>query len=213
MRIVAISDTHALHQQAFSNIALPEGDVLVHAGDLTNVGDFRDVESFAEFFAEVDYKHKIIIAGNHDFCFEREKLLAKSYLEKTGWHYLQDQEIVLDGVKFYGSPWQPEFFDWAFNLPRGERLAHVWAAIPDDTDVLITHGPAYGILDRVLPHKTSVGCEELLKRINQIKPKIHIFGHIHEDYGIKKVGETTFVNASICDPNYKPQNQPLVIDF
>lgn len=216
MRIVCISDTHALHKSAFGldkPIRLPLGDVLVCAGDITDVGDIWDIHNFAEYFKDIEFKAKITIAGNHDFCFERQRLLAKENLEKSGWIYLQDEEVVIDGVKFYGSPWQPEFCDWAFNLPRGEKLARVWDNIPLDTDVLITHGPPWGILDWVLPNREQVGCEELLKAVYKVKPMLHVFGHIHEARGLEEHDGITFCNASICTVDYKPSNKPFVFDF
>ena len=129
-----------------------------------------------------------------------------------GVHYLQDSEVTIDGIKFYGSPWQPEFYNWAFNLPRGEKLAQKWAEIPDNTDVLITHGPAYGILDYA-PMGGHVGCEELYKRISDIKPKIHVCGHIHNSYGQKTIDGIEFLNASVLNDRYEYAHKPIVVDF
>ena len=102
---------------------------------------------------------------------------ARSWI--TNAHYLCDESLTLDGVKFYGSPWQPRFFDWAFNKDRGAPLKAIWDKIPLDTDVLITHGPPHGILDLTFD-KIKAGCEELLLAVQRIKPKVHVFGHIHE---------------------------------
>jgi len=104
-------------------------------------------------------------------------------LLKNATCYLENSGVEIDGVKFWGSPWQPEFFNWAFNLPRGRRLAEIWALIPDDTEVLITHTPPYGILDRV-DSGEHVGCEDLRRALQRVKPKVHVFGHIHEDRGV-----------------------------
>lgn len=216
MRLVCISDTHALHRAAFGREkpdTLPEGDILLCAGDITNVGDVRDVYNFGEYFKKTNFKHKITIAGNHDFCFENQRLHAQELLNIAGWTYLHDNEVVIDGLKFYGSPWQPEFCNWAFNLPRGERLARVWDNIPLDTDVLITHGPPHGILDFTCYDKLHVGCEELLPRVMKIKPMLHLFGHIHETHGVHIENGTTYVNASICTLKYAPTNKPIVFDF
>lgn len=200
MKIVFISDTHGLHNR----LDMPEADVLVHSGDFCNHGHEGDVKEFNRWLAKQDYKHKIVIAGNHDRFLENNRF---------PWHesitYLCDTSITIDGIKFYGSPWQPEFFNWAFNVPRGKALAKKWAKIPSDTDVLVTHGPPCNVLDFV-PGDRNVGCEDLLDRVLIVKPKIHAFGHIHYSYGETKVLDTEFVNASICTEAYLPDNQPIV---
>jgi len=144
MKITFISDTHNKHNHltsnAYNNI-LGSGDVLVHAGDCTSMGKSHEITNFLNWLGMTDFKHKIFIAGNHDFGFETHTDIAEEFKER-GIIYLFDTEVVIDGVKFYGSPWQPEFYDWAFNLPRGEKLAEKWAKIPGNTDILITHGPA-----------------------------------------------------------------------
>ena len=144
-KITFISDTHNKHNHLTSkgmgNI-LGSGDVLVHAGDCTSMGKSHEITNFLNWFGMTDFKHKIFIAGNHDFGFEFHTDIAEEFKEK-GIIYLFDSEVVIDGVKFYGSPWQPEFHNWAFNLPRGEKLAEKWSKMPTDTDILITHGPAY----------------------------------------------------------------------
>ena len=206
-RLVLISDTHSLHSEIPS---IPEGDILIHAGDLTSRGKLNELPEVRAFFDSLPHQHKIVICGNHDFCFEHESQAARARLSNVT--YLEDAGTVVDGLKIYGSPWQPWFHDWAFNLPRGEPLRRVWAQIPSDTDILITHGPPAGILDTV-ESGLQVGCEDLLARVTEINPKLHVFGHIHEAYGIKIQGHTTFVNASICDIHYRPINAPIVIDL
>lgn len=173
MRIVCISDTHGKHR----TMTIPDGDVLVHAGDLTPRGHEKDIKDVNDWLGTLPHKHKIMIAGNHDFEFEKNPINARSWI--TNAHYLCDESLIIDGVKFYGSPWQPRYFDWAFNVDRGEPLKVIWDKIPMDTDVLITHGPPHGILDMTF-EKIMAGCEELLLAVQRIKPKIHIFGHIHE---------------------------------
>ncbi|WP_372371198.1 metallophosphatase domain-containing protein [Candidatus Uabimicrobium sp. HlEnr_7] len=206
IKIVAISDTHNRRPQ----VTIPDGDILIHAGDITSKGALRDVRRFNNYLGELPHKHKIVIAGNHDFCFEREREAAQKELSNA--IYLQDSEIVIEGIKFYGSPWQPWFFDWAFNLQRGEEIREKWQLIPNDTNVLITHGPPLGYGDTVA-NGNKVGCEDLLNKVIEIKPRYHIFGHIHEAYGITKNDHTTFVNASICTLEYKPTNQPTQIEY
>jgi len=207
MKAVMISDTHTHHE----SLLMPAADILLCAGDITNVGDLTDLVNFARWLEGLPYKHKVIIAGNHDFCFEHDGELCRKVLEHGGATYLQDEEVVIDGKKIYGSPWQPRFFDWAFNLDKGESLRKVWAKIPDDTDVLITHGPPQGILDECRSGK--VGCAELLKRIIEVKPDWHIFGHIHPTYGYECAHGTTFVNASSCNERYRPVNTPIVMEL
>ena len=211
MRVIAISDTHNCH----SELVLPDGDVLVHSGDATNLGKIHEVAAFAQWMGKQPFAHKIFVAGNHDFLFERHGPLARGVIESAGIIYLQDQEKVIDGVKFYGSPWQPRFYDWAFNLDRGPLLAKVWDRIPEDTDVLITHGPPAGILDVAFNDdpRGGVGCEDLLNRVNVVKPKFHIFGHIHYSYGVKVIGDTTFINAASCGEGNNIANAPVVFEL
>lgn len=207
MKIVCISDTHEHHER----IAVPEGDVLVHAGDFTWTGSEGSIKEFNEWLGTLPHKYKIIIAGNHDWLFQREPERARALI--TNAHYLEDSEVTIEGVKFYGSPWQPEFHNWAFNLPRGSKdLADKWAAIPEDTDVLITHGPAAEILDYT-SRGMRVGCSALRYRVEQLKPKLHIFGHVHEGYGLLHSIHTKYVNASICTSDYAPTNEPIVMEL
>ena len=214
MKMTFISDTHGKHEyltsKAYNNI-LGSGDVLVHAGDCTNVGKVGEIKDFLNWFSNTDYTHKIFIAGNHDFGFELVHDIAPEYKEK-GVHYLFDSEVVIDGVKFYGSPWQPEFYDWAFNLPRGEKLAEKWALIPNDTDILITHGPAYQMLDWTLNNQL-VGCQDLFNRTMTVKPKIHVCGHIHCAYGQKYFNDVEFLNASVLNERYQHENKPIKLEF
>jgi Icc-related predicted phosphoesterase len=137
--------------------------------------------------------------------------IAPEYKEK-GVHYLFDSGVEIDGVNFWGSPWQPEFFNWAFNLPRGEKLAEKWALIPGNTDILITHGPAHGMLDWV-PNGQRVGCEDLFQRIMDIQPKIHVCGHIHCSYGQKSFHGVEFINASVLGERYTHENKPITLLF
>ena len=206
MRIVATSDCHGRYREA----KLPAGDVLVLAGDMLPRGGYEieDLDDLDEWLSGLDYKHKVLIAGNHDWLFERNKTVRPKNAI-----YLEDSGVEIGGVKFYGSPWQPFFFNWAFNLPRkGPELGAVWDKIPSGTDVLVTHGPPWGILDR--PHGTRppAGCELLRERVKALRPKVHIFGHIHGDYGKHHEDGTWFLNACLCDEEYDPVQAPLVID-
>ncbi len=207
-RIVCLSDTHN-RQGEFS---VPNGDILVHAGDMTGRGTLPEITAVNEWLGRLPHKHKIIIAGNHDFLFEEENLLARSLI--TNATYLQDSLAEVEGLKVWGSPWQPWFYDWAFNLRRGAALREKWEMIPNDTDILVTHGPPMGTLDRTASGENA-GCEELRNRIAGMgaPPKLHIFGHIHEARGIEHKSRTTYVNASVCDLSYRPVYEPIVIDL
>ena len=213
-KITFISDTHNKHKHLTSkgmgNI-LGSGDYLIHAGDCTSMGSKSEITQFLEWFSNTDFKHKIFIAGNHDFGFEQQTDIAQEYKE-MGVIYLFDSSVIIDGIKFYGSPWQPEFHNWAFNLSRGEELAEKWEQIPSDVDVLITHGPAYGILDYA-PIGGHVGCEELYRKIVEVKPKIHVCGHIHDGYGQKTMGGIEFLNASVLNDRYEHAHKPIAIEY
>ena len=202
MELVCLSDTHGLHWQ----VSVPEGDVLIHAGDLTRYGHLEEVADFNTWLGKLPHRHKIVVAGNHDWCFERHPIAARALL--TNAHYLLDEGVLIDNCRFYGSPWQPWFNDWAFNLKRSADLRAKWQAIPDDTDVLITHGPPYGHGD-CLHTGAFVGCNDLLNRVELLKPALHIFGHIHEGHGITSNRHTQFVNASICNRKKQPINPPF----
>jgi Icc-related predicted phosphoesterase len=213
-KIVFISDTHNKHKHLTSkgmgNI-LGSGDILVHCGDSTSMGHKHEIEQFLKWFSNTDFEHKIFIAGNHDFGFEEQTDIDQEFKD-LGVTYLFDNDITIDGIKFYGSPWQPEFYNWAFNLPRGEKLAEKWEKIPDDVDILITHGPAYGILDYA-PIGGHVGCEELYRKIVEVKPKIHVCGHIHDSYGQKTIGGIEFLNASVLNDKYEYAHKPIVVEY
>jgi Icc-related predicted phosphoesterase len=227
MRITLISDTHTKHNQITQD--LPGGDLLIHAGDIMNSGYNRnDIFSFGEWFQSIKgYEDKVFIAGNHDRMFENHPEEVKGYLKKYPLiDYLEDEELVLYGdgpngdmpennIRIYGSPWQPEFYNWAFNLPRnGIELAAKWEAIPDNTDILITHGPTYGVLDTVKGRGWDwLGCELLTQRIAVVKPKIHICGHIHSGYGYYWDGYTHYFNASVLDEQYEYTQKPFTFDW
>lgn len=206
MRVVLLSDTHGLHEF----VQVPEGDLLLHAGDMSKRGGLEEIERFNAWLETLPHPHKVVIAGNHDFCFELRPREARQLM--TAATYLQDEAVEIEGFTIYGSPWQPRFFDWAFNLDRGEPLRQVWQRIPENTDILITHGPPHGVLDET-SRGVKAGCEELAQRLAQLSVKLHLFGHIHEAYGHRHRDGTDYYNASICTLGYEPTHPPIVVDM
>jgi Icc-related predicted phosphoesterase len=218
-RITTISDTHNKHKSITP--FLPGGDILIHAGDLTSMGYKHEIEKFCKWFDSIDnYDLKVFIAGNHDYGFqerfEETMEIVNSY---NTIFYLQDdwigfQKGDLREIKIWGSPWQPEFYNWAFNLPRnGKELEAKWNLITDDSDIVVTHGPAYGYVDMVYDRYDNLGCEKLIQRIEQFNPSIHICGHIHTGYGYKTNGKTHFINASVLNEEYQFTQYPLTFDY
>jgi predicted phosphohydrolase len=206
MRLVILSDTHSHHRR----LAIPDGDILIHAGDMTNMGALHELHDFNEWLGTLPHPHKVVIAGNHDWCWERDKAAALKIL--THAYYLEDSAMTIEGIRIWGTPWQPEFHHWAFNLPRGNALREKWALIAPDTDILITHGPPLGQGDRTMLWQ-QVGCADLMDVVKTLKPRLHIFGHIHEGYGVSYNGSTTFINASICELFNRPKNRVTVVDW
>ena len=222
MRIVATSDCHGMLHE----VDVPDGDVLVLAGDVlanrygnrARLSDAKwqleELDRLAKWLDVLPHRRVVLIAGNHDFVFQHEARAARKILSS---HpkivYLKDSGAEVCGLKFYGSPHTPFFCDWSFNLPRdGDELRKAWAKIPSGLDVLVTHGPPFGILDRT-PSGEQVGCALLLERIETVRPRYSVFGHIHDSYGRTRVGETEFLNVALCDESYMPVQKPLVIDL
>ncbi len=228
MKITCISDTHAQHDK----LQLKGGDLLLHSGDIMTSGfDIKEVEDFAKWFAKQPYKHKILIAGNHDrilddehmkrlgyYLEDRNEEYSKKLFKEHDIVYLNDGSVVIEGLVIHGSPVQPWFFNWAFNRERGEEIDEHWQMIPDNTDILLTHGPPMGVGDLVktrgsVNNGTRVGCDDLRSRLLEIQPKLHIFGHIHEGYGTDNLGNTKCVNASVVDQHYRQVNDPIEVEL
>jgi Icc-related predicted phosphoesterase len=214
MKIAFISDTHTKHKSLTKDL-LP-ADIIIHCGDICSSGySIYEVKDFLKWFSSLkQYKYKIFIAGNHDRMFENNPVqtqdLLNNYLDIT---YLENSGINIEGINIWGSPYQPEFCNWAFNKPRGEEIAKEWAKIPQNTDVLITHGPAYGYVDRIYERGEHLGCADLIRTINIIKPKIHACGHIHGGNGIIKNEHTIFINASNLNEQYYYTYKPEIIEI
>lgn len=215
MKLVLISDTH----NECKGLVLPDGDVLIHSGDHTGTGKRAQLERAAKWLGgyKNQFRHILTIAGNHDFICQKSHRIATETFMRRGITYLQDARYKIDGVLFYGSPWQPWYHDWAFNFPPfppdgdGDRYARrIWGMIPEETDVLITHGPPKGIFDKTQGGwGTREGCPYLRGRIEGLKNlKVHAFGHIHEANGIFEKDGTTFANSAICNREQYAPIQP-----
>lgn len=208
LRFVAISDTHARHH----SVRLPPGDVLLHAGDISNQGKKEEVADFLKWFAQQPYRYRIFIAGNHDFYLEQANASVLQSMLPEGVTYLNDSGISIGGLNIWGSPITPWFFNWAFNRRRGERIRKHWDLIPASTDILMTHGPAYGFLDLVVSDQ-HVGCQDLLRKVLLLQPRVHVFGHIHEAYGNIKRSGIRFINSSLVNEHYELVNAPVIFDL
>lgn len=191
---------------------VPAGDVLIHAGDVSAEGEQEVVLDFMDWMSSLPHRYKLFIAGNHDRFIEQAPHEFQQALP-LNIHYLEDSGIEIGGIKIWGSPMTPAFYDWAFMKEIGPPLSQHWALIPDDTHILVTHGPPYGIMDEViLPERREhAGCPDLLKRIMELKPDIHIFGHIHEAYGNQLTNGVQFMNVSTMNQQYQIQN--AIVEF
>lgn len=208
MRIVCLSDTHGQHE----SISIPDGDIVVHAGDITRRGTLSEVKVFLDWYAHLPHKYKIFIAGNHDKCFEKEKekvlpLIPSNVL------YLEDSGAQIENFYIWGSPYTPKFLNWAFCKNRGKEILYHWQKIPLHTNILVTHGPPKSILDQTY-RGHSVGCQDLMDMVILLPQlRLHIFGHIHEAQGVYQQNDCIFVNASILNQSYQQVNLPTVIDL
>lgn len=215
-RIVCVSDTHRQLEQ----IEIPDGDILIHAGDLTMQGRRVEIATELQKLAQLPHAVKIFIAGNHDRLFEKDPMLARSLVRdvtSAGVVYLEESYTVVQGLKIWGSPWQPAFGNWAFNYDRAEGVER-WSTMPDDADVVVTHGPPQGYGDVVAGRWSDhLGCVDLTTAIARTKPRLHVFGHIHSGRGVHNgLGAcvaTTFVNAACLGEDYRPCGGGIVVEM
>ena len=196
MKILHLSDTHNCHHRLRD---LPEADVVVHSGDFCMVGTDKEAIDFLNWFCDLPYKHKIFICGNHDECLYGANIEGLD----SNVHFLCNSSIEIEGTKFYGIPM---FLTDCVT----ERQNLNYANIPNDTDVLITHSPAYGILD--YDDNIHYGSEELLEKISTLKLKAHLFGHIHAQHGVSMLNGTFFSNGAIMNSNYSSLSIPKIIE-
>jgi Icc-related predicted phosphoesterase len=216
MIIDCISDLHGFYPK------LEGGDLLIVAGDLTATSEHNEYDNLSDWLRKQNYKKKIFIAGNHDNfltkCFSTHQVKSLGVEASEEYDYLKDSRTEFEELKIWGSPWTLEFEGenpnfLAFTCKTEEELAEKWALIPEDTDILVTHSPPYGMMDETI-WKENVGSISLTQRIEDLKNlKLHVFGHIHESHGIKKIKDFTSVNASYVNHQYKPVNKPVRIEL
>ena len=207
MKIALFSDTHASHGQ----ITIPDADILIFAGDMTHCRTSRDVSNFNNFLGGLPHRYKIVVGGNHDYRLARNPEKAKLLFTEA--KFLLDDFVVISGITIYGAPWQPIFNDDAcdaFALPRGKALKEKWDMIPPGVDILVTHTPPAGILDQDGP--VCHGCSDLTDAVAKLKPKYHIFGHIHSHHGMIKSGSTTYINCNVQGENGELRDA-LLLDY
>jgi predicted phosphodiesterase len=237
MRITHISDTHNKHNQLTAD--LPGGDLIIHSGDISSIGRKSEIERFVRWFGNLPYTYKVFIAGNHDLSFESEVLYRKKeqYFDGTsdwdlpavdgkpewlvnmlsiglgGIIYLENESIDIEGVKIWGSPYSARFGrEWAFNIDRGEDSREMWGTIPPDANIIVTHGPIFGVVDRT-NNNMNVGCEDLRETVMNLEPDFHLCGHIHEARGYVQFGKTHCINGSNLSLSYEYKNKPITFDY
>lgn len=215
MKLICISDTHNQHlkiPKKYIDNADGSIDTIIHAGDMSGRGLKNEILPFLDWYNDLPFKNKILIAGNHDFFFEQGKPheIADMLKNRPNITYLNDSGVEIDGIKIWGSPVQPWFYNWAFNR-IGDKIQPHWNLIPTDTDILITHGPIKGYLDLTMGGDVT-GCPFLLEHLPKLTQlKLHVCGHIHEAYGrVEFPDGAVFVNASVLNHRYEMQNRPIV---
>lgn len=219
LRLVLLSDTHGQQTRLTGDLVVPDGDVLVHAGDCTARGGLHEYTAFLSWFGALPHPHKVFVPGNHDGLFQGSRRgFLRSYAEGHGVHILIDQTLTLalgddrPPLQMWGSPWTPPFRDWHF-MADEERLEWFYDSMPADLDVLVTHGPPFGILDRN-QQGHPCGSRALLEAVSTKPPRVHVFGHIHEGGGQVRLRDgVTFVNASVHDERYQLAHAPITLDL
>lgn len=225
MKVIHISDTHNKHNQIYWPFNLSDADMIIHSGDFSGVGAKYELENFFYWFQNLPIKYKIVIAGNHDKCFdskfwgvnsnmeEYSKDIIKEFTKNENNFFLMNETIEIEGINIYGSPWSKWFHgdNWGFNIPLGTD-EEFYSKLPNKIDILVTHAPPLGKLDRT-NNGNYAGCESLLNKVKQIKPKYHLFGHIHEGAGETFDGDTIYLNSSIMNFLYEPVNSPQIFEI
>lgn len=191
MKIICLSDTHSKHKNFEDKLPL-DADMIIHAGDITRVGSAAGVQDFLNWYSRLPYKHKIFIAGNHDYALQEEKNLIR-FPENV--IYLENSSVTIEGIKIWGSPVCAHDEDWAFNYNEFERRV-MYNKIPNDANIIVSHNPPFEIMDRISMLKMRKGCKILRDKITEIKPKYVIFGHVHEGAGVQVIDDITYINTA-----------------
>lgn len=207
MIVCHLSDTHQKH----SNVKIPKCDMIIHSGDFDAV-TFSSFMNFINWYSCLDVKYKILVAGNHDLFCEKNRNFTRQICKENAIIYLESESVNIEGINIYGTPITPKFYNWAFMRERGEEIEREWSKIPNNTDILITHGPPYKILD-LTDNNEHAGCYLLYLKILDIKPKYNLFGHIHRSYGIYKDEHTTYINSALLDDRYRLVRQPHLFEI
>jgi Icc-related predicted phosphoesterase len=215
MKIIVFSDTHGSH--GLLDLPIDGIDMAIFAGDAGTYknpySNINGILDFIEWYSKIPIKYKIWIAGNHDTSTEAGLVDARQLSEEKGLIYLEHETKYVNGIEIFGSPYTPTFYNWAYNVDR-DKLRDYWNQIPVTTEILITHGPTYGIGKLgVVKSGEDVGDEELTNIIKNTlnNLKFTVFGHIHEGYGYHKENDKLFINASVLDLDYKLVNKPFII--
>ena len=211
MKITCLSDSHNKHKYIDTR-AFKDSTIVIHAGDFTSNGNLEQTKSFLTWYSSLNVPYKILVAGNHDFkaaSITFDEVLAQF----PNIIYLYNSDVTINGIEIWGSPFSNTFGQWAF-MKDDEDLSKIWKTIPADTDIVVTHGPAYGIGDKVqnaYGRDPNVGSVSLYNKLAKLpKLELHVTGHIHESYALY-IGKWTTINASICDLSYVPCNQPISV--
>jgi Icc-related predicted phosphoesterase len=206
VKIVCLSDTHGSHRK----VHVPPGDLLIHAGDFTLLSKSQpEIRDFNAWLGELPHRHKIVIPGNHEFAFEENPRLSRMISNAV---FLIDEAVEVGGFRVWGSP-ITTLYGGAFGRSASLDRARIYSKIPEGTDILVTHGPPFGVLDRPAGTDRCDGCKELLVAVRRIQPRLHIFGHVHGGYGTYRTNGTVFVNAALCGESDGIEQQPIVIDL
>ncbi|MCM4155356.1 metallophosphatase domain-containing protein [Gramella sp. AN32] len=205
MRLVCLADTHNKHH----DMVIPDGDILIHAGDCTDGGSKHETEDFLKWMESQMHPVKILVPGNHDFYFEKQENLENLPLSI---HTLINQSLIIEYLQFWGSPVTPGDGHWAFNEERGKSIRKYWDKIPEHTNILITHSPPYGLMDDI-EKGMKLGCEELKKAVERVQPDYHLFGHVHYSAGLARIKNTTYYNLSQLDERGRIMHSPAIINI
>ena len=206
-KFLCLSDTHNQHDK----VKMEHADVILHAGDYCNSGGIGETKAFLEWFSKQDSTHKILIDGNHCGLSEEQPALFKELLkEYPNITYLKDEMVTINNIKIWGRPVTPEFYDWWHMAPRGGvKMMSTLSVIPSNIDVLVTHGPPMSVLDKD-PNGVHVGCVDLMHELDRIRPKVCVFGHLHNNPGTIDLRDTKFINCAVVNNEHKVIFSPVI---